>query len=69
MGMTGFNLYRLYRRAGNAPRNSLRMAIALLWRDFLSSQAMPSPTPPADPHRRARLDRRAHVERRARQRL
>ena len=67
--MTGLNLYRLYRRAGNGPRNSLRMAIALLWRDFLSRLAVPSPTPPADPHRRARLDRRADVERRARQRL
>lgn len=61
--MTGFNLYRLYRRAGNAPRNSLRMAVALLWHDFLSSLALHSPTTPADPHRRA------DVERRARQRL
>ena len=67
--MTGFNLYRLYRRAGNAPLNSLRMAIALLWHDFLSSSTLPSLNPPADPRRRERLDRRADVERRARQRL
>src|SRR5690606_36663988 len=36
-----------------------------LWRDFLRSLAAPSSTPPADPNRRARLDRQANVERRA----
>lgn len=30
--MTGFRLYQLYRRAGNGPCTSLRMAVGLLWR-------------------------------------
>ncbi|MBV7428077.1 MULTISPECIES: hypothetical protein [unclassified Acidovorax] len=69
--MTGFNLYRLYRRAGNAPRTSLRMAITLLWRDLRTNIAtgrFPVAKAP-DPQRRPRLDHRADVERRARQRL
>lgn len=69
--MTGFNLYRLYRRAGNGPRNSLRMAAGLLWRDLLANFApryLRGANPP-DTKRRERLDRRADVERRARQRL
>ena len=68
--MTGFNLYRLYRRAGNGPRTSLHMALGLLWRDLCASMAKPIPPRPlADPQRRERLDRRADVEHRARQRL
>ncbi|GKT16994.1 hypothetical protein AVHY2522_13675 [Acidovorax sp. SUPP2522] len=44
--MNGFRLYQLYRRAGNGPRNSLRMAVGLLWRIFNA--------PPAFSHRHAR---------------
>lgn len=67
--MTGFNLYRLYRRAGNGPSAALRMAIGLLWRDLCDSLAKPQARPPVDLQRCERLDSRAEVERRARQRL
>ncbi len=63
--MTGFNLYRLYRRAGNSPFAALRLAGSLLWSDLRASLI----TPPVDRQRRERLDKRAEVERRARQRL
>lgn len=63
-------LARMRRSAGASRLQSIRWAAGLLWRDFLTSLDSPSyPTPPADPHRRERLDRRADIERRARQRL
>ena len=64
-----FRLARMRRSAGASRLQAIRWAFGLLWRDFLSSFAAPSPIQPADPRRRARLDRRADVERRARQRL
>ena len=62
-------LARMRRSVGASRLQAARWAAGLLWRDFLSRLAVPSPTPPADPHRRARLDHPADVERRARQRL
>ena len=63
-------LARMRRSAGATPTQAACWAAGLLWRDFLATLAAPtSPIPPADPHRRARLERRAEVERAARQRL
>lgn len=56
-------LARMRRSTGASRLQAARRAAGLLWRDFLSGFATPSPTPPVDPRRRA------DVERRARQRL
>ena len=55
--MSWLRLYGLYRRAGNGPAAALRMTVSLLWRNHKTAR------------RRRHLDRRADVERRARQRL
>lgn len=65
-----FRQVRMRRSTGASGLQAFRWAAGLLWRDFLGSLQAPAPsTPPTDPRRRARLDRRADVERRARQRL
>lgn len=55
--MSWFRLFQLYRRAGNSPAAALRLTTSLLWRNQLSAR------------RRDRIDRRAEVERSARQQL
>lgn len=47
-------LARMRRSVGASRLQAARWAAGLLWRDFLSSLTLPSPNPPADPHRRAR---------------
>lgn len=55
--MFWLRLFGLYRRAGNGPAAALRLTVSLLWRNHKTAR------------RRSNLDRRADVERRARQRL
>ena len=55
--MSWLRLFGLYRRAGNGPAAALRLTVSLLWRDHQISR------------RRHHIERRADVERRARQRL
>ena len=55
--MSWLRLYGLYRRAGNGPAAALRLTVSLLWRNHKTAS------------RRHHLDRRAEVERAARERL
>lgn len=64
-------LAAMRRRAGASHLTALRWASGLLWRDLCTSFVTISQrvANAPDQHRRERLDRRADVERRARQRL
>lgn len=64
-------LAAMRRRAGASHLTALHWAAGLLWRDFRTSfvSSFERLTNEPDPHRRERLNRRADVERRARQRL